>query len=206
VSKNAYPYPPDEFDQVDVNSRPKEVHAARRGMWNRVWPFLLVIVLVPAVAFLVVHFLADRLPGAGTASSPPPSTAGEVSATPVEPPADNTDVPPPTEPEVPPPTEPEAPPPDTPTETVDQSVTVTIHNNGPTRGAAATAAEQLKNAGFNNANFVTSLNDTTPASSTVYYSTDTQKAAADLIASTLSITAIELNPQVAGGNIVVVLK
>ncbi|MDR3359527.1 MAG: LytR C-terminal domain-containing protein [Bifidobacteriaceae bacterium] len=208
MAKKAYPYPPDEFDRVDLSSRPKEIHAARRGPWSRAWPFLLVIVLIPAIAFAVVFFLGDMLPGGksdadkagdssrSTSQTPPP----EQDATPEEPP-------PPVEP-----TEqvvtPEPPP------VVDKAVKVTVYNTkGGTRGAAATAAETLQGLGYTAAAVnTTPFEDTpsgsaVPAAATVYYSTAEQSATAADVASSLSITTTpELNAQIAGGGVVVVLK
>ncbi|MDR1185930.1 MAG: LytR C-terminal domain-containing protein [Bifidobacteriaceae bacterium] len=202
MSKSAYPYPPDEFDQVDINSRPKEVHAARRGAWSRVWPFLLVIVLVPSVAFLAVHFLADRDPG--SSSSPPPSITPSVDPTP-----DTPSEPPVTDPtpDTPPPVseEPE-PPPSAEVPVADKAAKVTVYNDGQTSGAAATAADALKTGGYANADKAFPPNPSNPQASTVYYSTDAQRVTADDVAAVLSITNVELNPQVAGGDIVVVVK
>ncbi|MDR1440985.1 MAG: LytR C-terminal domain-containing protein [Bifidobacteriaceae bacterium] len=193
MSKNAYPYPLDEFDEVDINSRPKEVHAARRGAWGRVWPFLLVIILVPAIAFLAVHFLADKLPGGPASPSPsaPPATvvpeSPPVSGVPEDPVQSQEPVP-------------ETPPPP------DKAVKVTVYNDGRPTGAAGTASDALTSAGYTNA---TKSYDTTPASPTqsiVYYSTAEQAATASDVAATLEITMTELNAQAAGGNIVVILK
>ncbi|MDR2373660.1 MAG: LytR C-terminal domain-containing protein [Bifidobacteriaceae bacterium] len=203
MSKNAYPYPPDEFDQVDLNARPKEVHAARRGAWSRVWPFLLVIVLVPGITFLAVHFLADKLPGGSPASSPSPVTSSAdqpdapVSQTPV--------TSEPSEPEPVTPTEP-APSAEPTAAAADKSISVTVYNAGVTKGAAAAAADSLTAAGFTKAGWAYEPNPADPAASTVYYSTDAQLATANQVAATLSIAQIELNPQVAGGNIVVVVR
>ncbi|MDR2566135.1 MAG: LytR C-terminal domain-containing protein [Bifidobacteriaceae bacterium] len=203
MSKNAYPYPPDEFDQIDLNSRPKEVHAAHRTAWSRVWPFLLVIVLVPSIAFLAVHFLADKLPGGGS-SSPP--AAAPTSPNVVAPTDDQTSIeePPPTE-EPPPPTQ--APPSEEPpAPVVDKSAVVTVYNAGQTKGAAGTAADQLVTEGFANADKTFDASPTDPSVSTVYYSADSQLDTANEVARVLQITSVQLDPQVAGGNIVVVVK
>jgi hypothetical protein len=202
VSKNTYSYPPDEFDSVDINSRPKEVHAARRGAWSRVWPFLLVIVLVPSIAFLAVHFLADKLPGSG--SSAPPSQSPPVDVTSDEP-SQSTDVEPSGDPVVSEPPASEAPP-SQPAPVADKATKVTVYNDGRTEGAAGTAADALKTAGYTDANKQYEPNPAHPEVSTVYYSTDAQVATANDVAAVLSITAVQLDPQVAAGNIVVVMK
>ncbi|MCR6493415.1 hypothetical protein [Cellulomonas sp. P24] len=51
MSKARYPYPADEFDAVDAHAGPRGVHRRARSVWTRVWPFLLVIVLFPAIAW-----------------------------------------------------------------------------------------------------------------------------------------------------------
>jgi hypothetical protein len=191
VAKNEYSYPPDEFDQVDFNSRPKEVHAARRGAWSQLWPFLLVIVLVPAIAFAVVFFLGDRLSvGGGESSSPPPS-----STPPAEAPESDT-------PEVPE----DSGSPDVPEPIVDKTTAVTVYNNGSTAGAAAGAVGTLKTAGYLNAVVNTERNTTDPAASSVYYATAEQLVTAQDVASALNLTDPVLNPTVAGVGIVVILK
>ncbi|MDR3107207.1 MAG: LytR C-terminal domain-containing protein [Bifidobacteriaceae bacterium] len=225
MSKNAYPYPPDEFDQVDLTSRPKEVHAARRGAWSRVWPFLLVIVLVPAVAFAAVHFLADKLPGggaAGTVSTPPPEAVEESTPPPSVEPSDQT---PPAESEPPASAEPTTP-------MVDRTIPVVVYNQGEPGGTAAKAADALTAAGFTAASSHNAPNPATPTDSRVYYPDESAKATADEVGaaltaaglkgasgSPLAITTVELNPQVlksameqigdgpevAAGSIVVVL-
>jgi hypothetical protein len=197
VAKNAYPYPPDEFDQVDLESRPKEVHAARRGPWSRVWPFLLVIVLIPAITFAVVYYFGDRLAKpSGQVSSPP--TSSQPSQTPAD---DAASTPPPEETEPEPTTDPQ-----TPAAVVDKALKVTVYNAGQTQGAAGTAADALKAAGYANADKAFPPNPADPAVSTVYYSVEDQALTASDIASALGVTATELNAQVAGGNIVVVVR
>ncbi|MDR1633941.1 MAG: LytR C-terminal domain-containing protein [Bifidobacteriaceae bacterium] len=206
MSKNAYPYPPDEFDQIDLNARPKEVHAAHRNAWSRVWPFLLVIVLVPSVAFLAVHFLADKLPGGAASGSPtasqsPGSGGTSASGAPAtsEPPLTPSET-------APPPTTAPTAATDIPTPVIDKTIVVTVYNAGQTRGAAATAAEQLVGAGFANADKTFDISPKNPDLSTVYYSTDAQLDTANEVARVLGATAVELDPQVAGGNVVVVVK
>jgi outer membrane biosynthesis protein TonB len=228
VSKSAYPYPPDEFDQVDLSSRPKEVHAARRSLWGRIWPFLLVIVLVPVVAFLAVHFLAGRGGGDGTATGG--ATASQSATAQTTPPAETSTPPADQSTETVPPVETPTPDvPDTPTETAtetepveptdtetsetpapvaDMTALVLVRNNGAPNGSAADAAETLQAAGWANASFDTVTPDTTPTTSTVYYSRADQEATAQQVASTIGVSGVELNETVAttapGGILVIV--
>jgi hypothetical protein len=198
VAKNAYPYPPDEFDQVDVSSRPKEVHAARRGPWSRIWPFLLVIVLIPAIAFGVVYFLGDRLPNSSKESAPP------AGGTEVSPPVDETP------PETPPETSvesdtPEPEPPETPAPVVDKAVAVTIYNISGVNKCAADSAAQLALAGYTAAEASSADPPAKPSATTVYYSSEEQAATAQDVATILEGAAVELNASGAGGSIVVVV-
>ncbi|MDR0366217.1 MAG: LytR C-terminal domain-containing protein [Bifidobacteriaceae bacterium] len=191
MSKNTYSYPPDEFDQVDMNSRPKEVHAASRGVWSHVWPFLLVIVLVPTVAFLAVHFLADNDPSAGPDPTTPAPTGDQQPTEPVDEPTDDPVPPEPTTPEPPPPT-------------VDYAVVVTVYNGGGTEGAAGRAAEKLRGAGFAQAASKQQPNPAKPTAATIYYSSQDQIATAQEIATLLG-AAVTLDAQVAQGGIVAVI-
>jgi hypothetical protein len=211
VAKNDYPYPPDEFDRVDLGSRPKEVHAARRGPWSRAWPFLLVIVLIPAIAFAVVYFLGNRLPGGGSGSGPTGGAVQSSSPAASDQPTDATLTAEPTEP--------------TPTEEptvaqVDKALKVTIYNDGLPDGTARRSAEDLKAAGYLDAASHDTPNPAAPALATVYYQLESQAATAQDIATTLQATrtelngealAVELNPEVVsadgtGASIVVIVK
>jgi cytoskeletal protein RodZ len=194
VAKNAYPYPPDEFDQVDLTSRPKEVHAARRGAWSRTWPFLLVIVLIPAIAFAVVLFLGNRL-GEPSTKSPPPSGPTDTAS---DQPSDTQSEEPPAEPS-PEPTEEE------PAPVVDKAATVTVFNISGVNLCAADAVGELTTAGYTAAATKKEGEPATPAATTVYYSTEDQAATAQDIATTLGVAAPQLDATVGGGSIVVIV-
>jgi hypothetical protein len=226
VSKSAYHYPPDEFDQVDLNSRPKEVHAARRSLWGRMWPFLLVIVLVPAVAFLAVHFLASGETDGGDTASDGASTAAatdtptaadtetpdDTSETPVDTATDQATEPvddvtepvdQPTDVVTEEPTEPV----DQPTDVesadtgpvVDQSIAVLVRNNGlADAGSAADATQVLTDAGWTSASFDTVQPNVRPDTSTVYYNEPELEATAQQIAATIGVTGVVLDADTVG--------
>lgn len=46
-----YPYPEDEFDVLAGRDAPEGAHRRPRTAWQRTWPFLLVLVLFPALAY-----------------------------------------------------------------------------------------------------------------------------------------------------------
>jgi hypothetical protein len=188
VSKAEYSYPEDEFDVPSNPDVPRGVHRAPRSAWSRWWPFLVVLVLTPVLAFAAVNYMArdgnlPSLPGTSQtpdAQDPPPETEGET----------------PTEPEAPPVEEPVAPTPkmDTP---------VVVLNAASIGGLAKTQAAKLTTAGFT---AVTTGNiEAKTADSVVYYATEDQSATAQLVADTLGLGAPSLSPADAGTGISVVL-
>ena len=54
-----YPYPPDEFDAAASSGGPRGVHRTPRSAWSRWWPFLVVVVLFPALAFGTVTWVSN---------------------------------------------------------------------------------------------------------------------------------------------------
>ncbi|MCL2424431.1 MAG: hypothetical protein FWD11_11180, partial [Micrococcales bacterium] len=51
-----YPYDEDEFDAPVDPDGPHGVHRAPRSFWSKWWPFLAVIVVVPALTFAAVYW------------------------------------------------------------------------------------------------------------------------------------------------------
>ena len=74
-----YPYDEDEFDAPVDPDGPHGVHRAPRSAWSRWWPFLLVIVVVPALTFAAVYW-AMRTPSSSSPSSVPTLVADETAA------------------------------------------------------------------------------------------------------------------------------
>lgn len=194
MSKAAYQFPPDEFDAPPDPDSPRGVHRAPRSAWSRWWPFLAVLVIVPALAWGAVTYLADRgrlpdLPGGTPSSSAtvtPPTTPGE------DPTAAETAPPPTVE--------------TTPTEAPPNLATpVSVLNGARINGLAGRIADQLAAAGFT---AVTAGNHTAdiPVASTIYYGSEDLRATADLVAQTIDVTAVVLSPVDAPGGVTVVLK
>ncbi|BDO41045.1 LytR C-terminal domain-containing protein [Cellulomonas sp. NTE-D12] len=197
MSKAAYPYPADEFDAQPDAGAPRGVHRAPRSAWSRWWPFLLVIVLVPLLAWGAVTWMSNHggLPnlavpavtetpaespsaaesGAATASAPA-STA--PSSAPASPPASSSG-------------------------TVDKATPVKVLNASGLSGAAATAATKLTKAGFTSV--TTGNSPSSTKQSVVYYATAAQQQTAALAASTLGISTVTLSAAQAGTGITVVL-
>lgn len=197
MSKAAYQYPPDEFDAPPDPDAPRGVHRAPRSAWSRWWPFLAVIVIVPLVAWGAVTLLAQRgqlpdIPGvAGTSTeeatappSDPESTAPTDTTTSTEPPAQETTA--------------AAPQPDL-------AVPVSVLNGAKINGLAKKISDQLAAAGFT-AVTAGNTSESTPAASTVFYGSDDLAATAQLVASTINVTAVVQSPSDAPSGITVVLR
>jgi type IV secretory pathway VirB10-like protein len=213
VTKNAYPYPPDEFDSVDPSSRPKEVHAARRGAWSRVWPFIVVIVVVPAIALGVVKYLSswsgDKTDPTGaptntveitqTVTDPPPPTDAVV-----EPPADTGESQSPEEPVQEPVEEPEETPEPPP---LDRDTAVQVLNAKGEAGLAGRARGVLTGDGWTDVEAGDYTGGNPGGSSAVYYAKKSQATSAQTVADMLRIDAVKRDKDQSGnGAITVVLR
>ncbi len=194
MSKARYPYPADEFDAVDAHAGPRGVHRRARSVWTRVWPFLLVIVLFPAIAYGAVTLLTgadiglpggSTLPSAGATGTTAPSTpaTAATSASPGTPTTAPTTTPP------------AAP---------DLRTAVAVDNATKTSGLAAKGAAALRTAGFTTI-IAGNYTGTAPAKSTVYYGSAKLEVTARAAAAALKITTVTLDPAKAGSTIVVVL-
>ncbi len=196
MSKARYPYPADEFDAVDPHAGPRGVHRRARSVWTRVWPFLLVIVLFPAIAYGVVTLLTGTDIGP-TGGSGLPTVAVTGTAEASAPATSATSPSPGTTTTAPATTTPTAP---------DLRTPVAVLNATKTSGLAAKGSTALKSAGFTT---ITTGNypGTAPATSVVYYATATAKleATARAAATALKITTVTLDPAKAGSTITVVL-
>lgn len=199
MSKAAYPYPADEFDAPPDPGSPRGVHRSPRSAWSRWWPFLLVIVLVPVLAWGAVTWMSNHgglpnlaVPGvtdAPSESGSAPASAGPSgAATPSTPAAPASSAP--------------AAPPASSGSAVDKAVAIKVLNASGVSGAASTAATKLTKAGFTS---VSTGNSATTKQSAVYYGTATQQATAALAASTLGISTVTQSSAQAGTGITVVL-
>ncbi len=203
MSKGDYPYPEDEFDAASPDV-PTGVHRAPRSAWSRWWPFLVVLLVVPLLAYGAVTYLSRTgdLPGAGGDTSQGQDQGGD------EDPAvdDGTDTGDGTG-EGEQPADGEESPADEPTAEAPQpdlTTPVAVLNGARIGGLAGRVAEQLTGVGFT---AVTPDNATSdlPAESTVYIASEDLRATADLVATTIGVPAIEVSPERAVTGIVVVL-
>ncbi|TQL01655.1 LytR C-terminal domain-containing protein [Cellulomonas sp. SLBN-39] len=184
MSKADYPYPEDEFDVSSPDS-PRGVHRAPRSAWSRWWPFLAVLVVVPALAFAAVSYLTaggdspiGGTDGAGGGASQTPAPTETAAQT--EPPAEEV---------------PAAPALDTP---------VQVLNGAGIEGLATRVTGQLNGVGFTS---VTAGNASAPlpAASTIYIGSEDLRVTADLVATTLGVPTVEVNIGAAPAGIVLVL-
>jgi hypothetical protein len=197
VSKASYPYPPDEFDAADDHDGPRGVHRSPRTTWSKLWPFLVVLVVFPALAYGAVTWIANSdtglggaISGLGATGTSDASTDGATEAAPGT--ATPTDTPTTEAPVAPPAAVP------------DLTTPVAVLNAAKVSGLAATEAKKLEAGGFTN---VTAANSTGTGvkTTTVFYATDAQKVTADAVAQLLGITTVTMSPTQAKDGIAVVL-
>lgn len=197
MKPGSYPYPPDEFDAAARSGGPRGVHRAPRSRWSRWWPFVVVLVVFPALAYAAVTVLSDwdgfsSIGGddAGTQEEQPVDETPED-----EPEATDTPSATPTEE-----TTPEPPPPPA----LNQARPVDVYNATNRSGLAGNASDRLEAAGFTD---VSALNwdGDDPAASIVYYATADDITTAQLVAQTLGITQVVESATEAPEGVVVVL-
>lgn len=204
MSKADYPYPEDEFDAVSPDA-PTGVHRAPRSAWSKWWPFLVVLLVVPVLAYGVVEYLSrtDNLPDAG------PTQGQEQPQEPQDPGVDEGTAPgdgtgdgtgegepgteePPVGEEPPVAPEPVL------------TTPVSVLNGARVSGLAGRVSEQLRGVGFTSVS-ADNANGPVPEVSTIYITTEDLRATAELVANTIGVPTIEVSPPDAGGGVTVVL-
>jgi hypothetical protein len=199
VSKAEYSYPEDEFDVPSNPDVPRGVHRAPRTAWSRWWPFLLVLVVAPVLAFAAVNYASRNgdLPSLPGTSDSPSSEADDGAATPDDTASDGATAPTDTATEAPP-AETEA------AVAPDLSTPVVVLNAAKISGLAGDQAAKLTAAGFT-AVTTGNFTGTAPDASVVYYASEDQKATAELVGSTVGVPTATLSPTDAGTGITLVL-
>lgn len=199
MTKASSRFPEDEFDAGPAQDAPIGVHRAPRSWWSRWWPFVAVVVVVPALTVSAVLWAASwdgKLPviggGDDTNASAPPSSSGPAAS------PDGTGGAPAPEETGDAPVE-EVPPP-----APDLSVPVRVLNAANISGLAGGAAEQLEGAGFTD---VTAGNGNAGGStaSTVFYANADLAVTAQQVAATLGLTNVVESAEVADQGVVVLL-
>lgn len=201
-----YEYPADEFDEPNDSVLPAGVHRRPLPAWRNWLPLLLIVVIVPALAW---GALALFKVAGGTNSSVATSiatkmasnkTTAKAKASASATPKSNATVVTTQAPT-------QAPTP-TPTQSIDHTVGITVHNGTDTAGLAARAGSTLEGAGFTAVTVSPGVySEETPTDSTVYYASEDKEAVAKAVAKELGISNVELSAEQASSNpIVVVLR
>ena len=199
-----YEYPADEFDEPNDSVLPAGVHRRPLPAWRNWLPLLLIVVIVPALAW---GALALFKVAGGTNSSVATSiatkmasnkTTAKAKASASATPKSNATV---VTTQAPTPTP-------TPTQSIDHTVGITVHNGTNTAGLAARAGSTLEGAGFTAVTVSPGVySEATPADSTVYYASEDKEPVAKAVAKELGISNVELSAEQASSNpIVVVLR
>jgi cytoskeletal protein RodZ len=200
VSKADYPYADDEFDAPTGPDVPRGVHRAPRSAWSRWWPFVVVIVVVPAIAYALVTWASRDNSTSDDANAPATSTSASSTpkasetATAEEPSVEPTD-------EASPSDEPTT---EEPTAEVELGTPVTVYNAAGIEGLAASTVDDLEAAGFTSAK-ADNFSGTEPGTSTIYYASEDLEPTAALAGQTIGVDALELSESDAGDGISVVL-
>ncbi|QPK81046.1 LytR C-terminal domain-containing protein [Schaalia sp. ZJ405] len=196
-------YPKDEFD-VAGEDMPIGVHRPQPSKWKNVWPFLVIIVVVPLLAWGASALLVKRgvVPtpqsagsavvagqsGQQAAESDMPQSAPQTQDAPA---AEET----PAEPEKPEQAE----------EPVNHQARIAVLNGTGVSGLAAEKVTTLTNAGFTGAS-AANADGWQTAQTTVYYAQASLEATAKAVASELGISHVEESSNIGDTDIVVILR
>lgn len=202
-----YEYPEDEFDaKPDDGPVPVGVHRAEVPAWRSWIPLLIVLIVVPALAWGAVRLLGRNAglsaPGGTSSSAPSVTEAAQPSPQAPSTPSQKAATPSSAAPSATPTQE------ETPAANVDYDTGVTVHNGTATTGLAGRTGDRLASAGFTGVSVSQGMYSADePAASTVFYASAEYEATAQAVASQLGITAVVESADEATSNpIVVVLR
>lgn len=187
-------YPKDEFDRAGEDM-PQGMHLQQPSRWKSVWPFLAVLVIVPAAAWGISHILTSG--GAQQKTTTSVSTTATTQAPAASATTEATQTPSAT------PTTSETPSP-SPSIPVRHSAKISVLNGTGTQGLAAQKVSALSSAGFDGATAANARGWDTEVS-TVYYEDPNLKATAEEVAKVLGISRVQ-QTQTGDPDVVVVLK
>lgn len=197
---SSHQYPEDEFDQAGKD-RPVGVHRQRPSQWKTVLPFLLVLIIVPILAWGFVSLITGSSPSEDNDSQPEQTTvAVEEQTTEAEAEASEATEQESAEEETTEATEEE-----TEQSGANKDASIAILNGTNVNGLAAGATEKLKADGFANVEAENAQGWVTEVT-TIYYAPG-DLAGAQQIGSLLGIDQMVENADVLGNyNYIVVLK
>ncbi len=200
-------YPKDEFDKVGEDM-PVGMHRPRPSKWKSVWPFLVILVVVPLLGWGVSYLLTSRgvidessvrvVTEGSTAQSAAPDTTQSSAQSDESNASQSAPEPQPAEPEPteePAPAEPE----------FKKNAAIAVLNGAGTPGLAAERVGVLIAEGFENttAANASGWNSTV---SVVYYGPEDMEATAREVARILGIDGVERTGDVGSDDIVVLLR
>ncbi len=195
-----YPYPPDEFDAAASSGGPRGVHRTPRSAWSRWWPFLVVVVLFPALAFGTVTWVSNGggLPWSGAAAGPSTSSAPPSGTTTGASPSESATSPSESATETPTPTQ-------TPTPEPDLAGAVRVENATKTSGLAGGARDTLQAAGFTDVS-IGNWSGPSVGTTVVFYPAAADLGTATKVAELLGIDRVVEDATQADAGVVVVLE
>ncbi|WP_350258470.1 LytR C-terminal domain-containing protein [Scrofimicrobium sp. R131] len=196
-------YPADEFEHPGEDL-PVGAHRQPPSRWRPVIPFLVILVVVPLLAWGVSYLLQRRDAGDDAAQSAPPAVTQQSGQSDARPTPSPTPTPtqPSAAPTAPDETKPEEE--ENPELGIDYALTIEVLNATDISGYAGQIAADLEAAGFtsviadNTSGWITEVN-------TVFFTSAEQEATAHQVASIAGIDSVVLDPDATGGEGIVVL-
>ncbi len=195
--------PRDEFD-VAGEDMPVGMHRPQPSKWKSVWPFLVILIVVPLLAWGASSLLTNRPTSSNTTvASSGQSEAQSAQSTPETTQSASAEQAESTRSE--PVTEPESTPAPANEPIVDTNVKISVLNGTGRNGLAAQTAEELTAAGFAGAATGNATGWTTEVS-TVYYQDPNLEASARAVAEAVGITNVQQSNNIGDSDIVVLLR
>ncbi|WP_368388298.1 LytR C-terminal domain-containing protein [Schaalia turicensis] len=195
--------PRDEFD-VAGEDMPVGMHRPQPSKWKSVWPFLVILIIVPLLAWGASSLLTNRSTSSNTTVAPTgQSEAQSAQSTPEttqSAPAEQAE-----SAQSEPVTEPESTPTPANEPIVDTNVKISVLNGTGRNGLAAQTAEELTAAGFAGAATGNATGWTTEVS-TVYYQDPNLEASARAVGEAVGITNVQQSNNIGDSDIVVLLR
>lgn len=196
-------YPRDEFDAAGEDM-PVGMHRPQPSKWKSVWPFLVILIVVPLLAWGASSLLTNRPTSSNTAATP----TGQSEAQSAQSAPETTQSAPAEQAESAqsePVTEPESTPAPANEPIVDTNVKISVLNGTGQNGLAARTAEKLTAAGFAGAATGNATGWETE-DSTVYYQDPNLEASARAVGEAVGITNVRQSNNIGDSDIVVLLR
>jgi cytoskeletal protein RodZ len=198
---NDYPYPKDEFDEPPAPGQPVGVHLPRRGTWDRLRAFVIVLVIAAVLAYGIVWWFSTQTADKDDAAAPTTTSAAPVDPTDAattdegaEEPTDEGTTPEDSEEPTDEPTDEET---TEEADELDRSVAIRVLNSTNVSGLAATAADALVDDGWSGAE-AANFTGTPPSVTSVWYQSEEYADEAAAIAESLGVEQTTLVDSLVG--------